>query len=134
MTTAIASLKSRTLYYLSCLTLLTVDPKLLARSTKSLLVLCSNTEPLFTTHTKNIILRLERVQSSFTKKVFLRSFGAGYDNVQSSSLRNKQLGLQSLECGRKRNELPFIYIYIFFSQPDSFVDQREQAWAMHSMT
>lgn len=91
-------------------TLSTKDPKLLVKAYKVFVrsILEYGTS-VYSPYKQKSILRLEKVQSSFTRKLFLRSMGFNYDDIPRSSLRNEQLGLKSLRWRRMRNDLILIY-------------------------
>ncbi|XGW34103.1 hypothetical protein V3C99_018132 [Haemonchus contortus] len=64
---------------------------------------------VFSPCSKSLVNRLERVQHSFTRKVFIRSLGFTYSSIPRGAIRNKILKLESLNVRRRRNDLHMVY-------------------------
>lgn len=64
---------------------------------------------VFSPKCKREISRLESVQNSFTRKLWIRVHGCNYANIPSALVRNKLLNLRTLAFRRKRYDLITIY-------------------------
>lgn len=64
---------------------------------------------VFNPHLKRCIQRLESVQNSYTRKLWLRLNGYDYTSIPSAPDRNKIFELESLAIRRKRNDLIMIF-------------------------
>ena len=58
---------------------------------------------------KTLIDKLERISTSFSRKVFIRSLGFTYRSIPRSVIRRKMLNLDSLLMRMRRNDLLMAY-------------------------
>ena len=60
---------------------------------------------IFCPHKRKVSDKLEKVQNSFTRKLFIRKVGFFYDKIPSFEERNMNLGLHSLSWRRRKFDL-----------------------------
>ena len=86
--------------------LYTKDPCLLIRAYKAFIrPMLEYGTVIFYPHNKKAISRLETIQNSFTRKILIRALGFNYNAIPRGIVRNKMLGLESLQCRRKKFDL-----------------------------
>ncbi|EYC29668.1 hypothetical protein Y032_0006g3113 [Ancylostoma ceylanicum] len=64
---------------------------------------------VFNPKSKNTVMRLESVQNSFTRKLWIRLHGYNYANIPSASVRNRTFKIPSLATRRIKRDLVMIY-------------------------
>ncbi|EYC28086.1 hypothetical protein Y032_0008g328 [Ancylostoma ceylanicum] len=60
---------------------------------------------IFSPYKRKVVEELERVQNSFTRKLFIRTVGFMYDNIPPAEERNMNLGLKPLAWRRRKFDL-----------------------------
>lgn len=68
---------------------------------------------VFNPHKKMTSDKIERIQSNFTRKAWIRVNGLRYDSIPSSHNRNVKLGLTSLSERRRRFDLIMVHKILF---------------------